>query len=273
MTFKLIGIYVFLLMFAYSLSAKAESLQKPSADWIEFDRVEEGTLYFRTKTSNPNATAAKLAPPKPLKSGLFELNYLGDLRPPTGLPYFVFTGKPCLNCMEEQSVYILRPNAFEKPLSFVYPGKIFDPKTRAILLESRAFYGKCLPRHGDIYVIFQKEKVDRRSHLQTSVLIAEAAPEHLTETLLERHLPQIKTTLQFVKKKTCKEIEGRKRLMLRKPLDLHPKNVNDQDDDEDDQTNKDLEANDNAAGLDTLKGETSPFPASAAIAAPLGKDD
>jgi hypothetical protein len=233
------------LLFGASSVTLAAVQASSSADLIELDRVEEGTLYFKLRTPGSTPPSASLAPPNPLKSGLFELTSLGVLRPPKGQPFFLFTGKPCPTCMEEKAVYIIRPNPSEKPLAFVYPGKIIDPKTRGILLDSRSFYGRCLPHHGDIYVTFQKEKVDRRNRLQASVLIAEAAQEHLTETLIERRLPQVKTALQYVKRKTCKEIPGRNRFMLAKPLDLHPKNVNDQDDDDDEPANKENETTEN----------------------------
>jgi hypothetical protein len=164
------------------------------------------------------------SPPPRLKTGLFDLSYIGSLQSNAGgLPYFLIDAKPCESCQDERKIYVVRPNG-AKPTSFVYPGKVFEPKSHALLLESRAFFGECLPRKGASYVVFQKEKIDRRRSLQTSVFIAEAGKDYFDERLLERHLPSIATTLKLVKKKSCHEIPGRNRLMLSKPLDIHPHN-------------------------------------------------
>ena len=59
--------------------------------------------------------------------------------------------------------------------------------------------------------------------MASSVLVAEAEKDHLTETLFERNGPSLKNVLQMVKKKTCHEIEGRHRIMLKMALDLPTK--------------------------------------------------
>ena len=180
----------------------------------QFDRVEESTLFFKAPVGKPV--------PPPLKTKLVELQYVGELRPaPEGEPYFFFTGKDCTDCIDPKSIYVLRPSG-GTPLTFVYPGKIFDPKTRNLLIESRVFLGKCLQQRGDALVIFQNERVDRRHHLQPSVLVEEPAPSYLQESLIERHLPKLAQTLALVKKKVCVEISSSNRMMLSKPLDLHP---------------------------------------------------
>jgi hypothetical protein len=211
----------------------SKSSESPAqSDLVQFERFETGgTLIYQLKSKSKTQTAS-------LKTNFVDTKYLSTLKSKDGgLPYFLFLAKPCQDCQDEQAVYMLRPNG-EKATAFVYPGKILDPKTRAVLLDSRAFYGKCLPNRGDVYVVFQKERVDRRHSLQASVMTAEPARDHLRETLTERRLPNIKTTLQLVKRKTCSEIEGRNRLMLRKPLDLHPRDNGDKDDEEDDDENQ-----------------------------------
>jgi hypothetical protein len=140
--------------------------------------------------------------------------------------------------MDDRMVYVMGPDG-AKPTGFVYPGKILEPKTRALLLDSRTFFGRCLPRRGDVLLIFQKEKIDRRSALQSSVLIAEVQNGKLDETFLERHLPSLSATLKFVKKKICHEIEGRNRLMLSQPLDLHPHSEINHDEDSEKDEDKD----------------------------------
>jgi hypothetical protein len=195
-----------------------------------FDHMEEDTIFLKSPAQD-----SKL---RSIKTNLYDLTYLGTLRPADkGLPYFLFSGKPCQNCLDDRAIFSVRPNG-EKHNSFVFPGKIIDPKTKALVLESRAFFGKCLPRKGDVYVVFQREKIDRRRFLQPSVFIAEAASDHLEEVLLERRLPSIRTTLQMVKKGSCREVQGRNRVMLSIPLDLHPKNNSDNEDDDENDDEK-----------------------------------
>lgn len=191
---------------------------------FEFDRIEQSTLYYKPA----NSTSVES-----LKTHLFELNYLGTLQPssPEANNYFLFSGKTCQDCLEDKGIFAINP-AEQKPVGFVYPGKVFDPKNHALLLEARAFYGKCLHGHGDVYVVFQKERIDRRAHLQESVFVAEPGLGYLHENLIERHLPRLQATLQAVKKKTCHEIEGRNRVMQKKIVNIHPQ-ADEKDDDDD----------------------------------------
>jgi hypothetical protein len=220
----LLILLAFLGLFQETSAAKSPPTPSP-IEQVTFDRLEQDTVYFKAPEGAPL--------PQPLKTNLFDLSYLGILKPSEGgAPYFLFTGKPCQSCLDDKAIYALRPNS-TKPTTFVSPGKIIDPKNKGLLLESRAFYGKCLPRRGDVYVAFQKERVDRKRGLQPSVFVAEAGKDYFDENLIERRLPSVKTTEQLVKRKTCWEIAGRNRLMLSKPLDLHPRANVDSDDDSD----------------------------------------
>ncbi|MCM2279163.1 MAG: hypothetical protein NDJ89_13890 [Oligoflexia bacterium] len=169
-----------------------------------------------------------------IKTDLHDVSYLGALRAGAGeLPYFLFSAKPCQDCLQDTSLHLIRPND-SRPQTFTYPGRILDSKTRTLLLESRAFFGRCLTQTpNDVYIVFQKERVDRRRHLQSSVYIAEAGPDHLDERLLERRLPSVSHSLTWVKRKSCREISGRYRMMLRKPLDLRSTNLKEEREDDD----------------------------------------
>lgn len=171
---------------------------------IAFDQAIEGTIFFKAP---PGEKA-----PKPMKTSLFDVVYLGELHSKASdVPYFVVTAKGCRDCSDDRTIYVIRPTGGTYP--FVYPGKTLDPKTHAPLLVSEAFYGKCLLNHGDVLVIYQKERVDRRKGLQGSVLIAEPGDDFLDEKLIERHLPNINQTYRLVKKGICKSIPGRNRYM------------------------------------------------------------
>lgn len=189
---------------------------------IEVERVEGQTLFFRVPEGKTK--------PAPQKVDLHDISPLGAIGKTV-----VLAAKPCQNCSQEKAIYLLTPGK-SKPQPYVFPGKILDPKTRAVLLESRGFFGKCLNRRGPVYVVYQKERVDRRKSLQTSVFFAEPNanhPGHLDETLLERHLPSLNETLRMVKLKTCREVPGSNRMMLSRPLDLKPRNSREQNEDDD----------------------------------------
>jgi hypothetical protein len=240
---------------------------------IQVDHADDQTIYFTTAIAaappvnpavTPSGTAvltggaapAALKPPlKPLKTGLFDLQYIGPLNPADdSIPYFLFAGNPCKNCASERALYLVRPveNAAPQVTSFVYPGKVLDPKNHGVVLEARAFYGNCLMTSGypksrgdDFYVVFQRERVDRRHGIQPSVFIAQASSDFLREKLIERGMPPIKRTLTLVKSKNCHEIVGHNRTFVLKPQGLNWRNMqpdenDDDDEDRDNQTDQDL---------------------------------
>jgi hypothetical protein len=178
--------------------------------WI-FDHIEQNTVFFSNKT---------VTHPLKLKVNLFDIKYLGSIRNPRYEPYFLFLAKPCDTCEDQTSIYAIRP-CVQKISSFISPGKILDPKTKQILLESRAFFGKCLMNEpSEVLIFFQKEKVDRKKSLQHSVLIAQPTEDFLREKLTERHHPSFAQTLTLVKKKGCTEIPGITRTVPNKPVSL-----------------------------------------------------
>lgn len=202
------------------------------------DKVEDNQLIFKNKEL------------KPLKTGLFEVSYLGAIQPPEGgQPYHLVVGRPCKDCLQDKGVYAVRSGG-SRVTHFVHPGKILDPKTRAVLLDSRAFYGRCLNGAGDVYIAFQKERIDRRHQLQASVFVAQPAQDYLQEKLMERRLPSLQATLHRVKTKSCWEIAPYTRVMLRKPLNLNARPNNDADaSDDDDDDDSDPKENQTAHEL------------------------
>ncbi len=188
---------------------------------VELDRIEGGTLHFKEG--------------KPLTTPLRDVQFLGALQTEAspGSPYLLVTAKPCQDCMEERSVYLLSRDGSHS-FHFVHPGRIIDSKTRAVVLEARAFYGKCLADWDEVYVVYQKDTVDKKKHgrrfksIEPSIFVAEPSKDGIREKLSEiRSIGQLaakqKFTLSRVKGKQCVEIAGRDRMMLNKPLDLRPR--------------------------------------------------
>ena len=223
---------LFTLLLGFQAALAAETI--PAAPPLAFDRVEGGTIFFHAPEG--------AQPPKPLKLAYFDLKFLKILvpeLPTTNNPYVLFSAKPCENCQQETALYLLRVNSTGKPMQFVYPGRIVDPKTKQTLTDSRAFYGHCLSGkgfgNGDVYVAFQQDRVDRKSSLQPSVFIAEVGNDFVHERLIEKGLPKLANTLRLVKSKVCMEISGHNRVMLNKPLDLTPRRGGANEDDLDDE--------------------------------------
>lgn len=198
-----------------SVAQAAEATPSPAPappKEIDIERIENNVVYL----SVPSGISA----PSSIKTDLSDIKHLGTLRADDGgFPYFLVSAKPCTDCAQESAIYLLRPGQ-GRVTSFVFPGRLLDSKTRAMLLESRAFFGRCLPGMGDAYVVFQKERVDRRKSLQASVYVASVAKDRIDERLIERGLPSINHALNNVKHKKCKEVEGRYRVVNRKPLEL-----------------------------------------------------
>jgi hypothetical protein len=218
---------LFTLFLTFFFAASAAAAETPALG-IEFDRFEYGMIYFK----GPDPV------PPPLKTELQDVKYVGRLRPVSGdanpVPTFLFLAK---EGEAEPAIHALRPptkDAARQVASFVQPGKITDPRTGAVVLDSRGFVGHCLSRvRGDVYTVFQKERVDRRSRLQSSVFVAQSGLEHLDEKLVESRLPSINETLRLVKLKSCREVEARNRTMPLRPMSVVIKRELTPEDDED----------------------------------------
>jgi len=202
---------------------------------VEFDRIDGSEVHFKAPEG--------VSKPKPLETKLSDLKHLGTIEAEDGSPpYLLFSGRACQGCDLDRHVYAFRADG-ARSTHFVYPGRILDPKSKSevVMLESRAFFGKCLSSQREAYVVFQRERIDRRRGMQTSVFVAEPSRDHLNERLIERRMPSIKTALQQVKRKQCHEIEGRKRLMHAKAIDLTPRRNIEEDEDEEDEPTKENE--------------------------------
>ena len=169
------------------------------------------------------------------------LTTLSDPADPKMPLYHLFTGKLCPGCDQEQGIFSA-PSTQQpgtKVHAFVFPGKIHDRKNGKLLLDARGFYGRCLKRsEATVYVVFQKEIIDRKNRLRSSVMVAKPGFDHLIEELIEKNLPRVQETLLRVKQKKCFEIQGKNRASLSHPLDVDlrrrasPENDDDDDDDE-----------------------------------------
>jgi len=190
----------------------APGVPSPWPSDLEIDRADGGTLFFRTQAG---------ASPSPLKTSLTDIQPLGLLKDPKGgIPYVLVTapgvpeGAAASTSMsaarfegDERMVYLMRADG-ARFTKFVHPGKVKSRESGETVLDSRAFFGQCLAGKGDVYVVHQREKVDRRRYLQVSVFIAEPGPRGIQESLLTRRLPLLDHLVRRARKGTCTEIAG-----------------------------------------------------------------
>lgn len=183
---------------SFAAAEKTNKKEEKKPPLISIQRVEGNRVYFE----GPESASV----PKSLEISHPHFEPVGLLRPRSGHPFLLLSASPCKNCEKQKFLQLIKTTG-ESKLTFVYPGKIRSSRGR-ILMDSRAFYGNCLPDRSDVYVVFQKERVDRRRYLQRSVFIAEVTETGVKESLIARRRPQIKDTLRRVKQKKCTEIKG-----------------------------------------------------------------
>lgn len=216
-------------------------LATSNANAYSVDRIEGGTLYFKPEAAETSGSSFQV------KTPLSDIEVIGLLRQPASdaKPYALVAAKPCATCPEERGLFLVSPQG-GKPNGYVYPGRIFDPKIGATVLQSRAFYGKCLrSTSNDTLVFFQRELVEkrRRRYSSSGVYVTEISGNKIEEKLIERGLPRLDDTLKRVRKKECFEITGKNRNVLNKPLDLIIRHGLDNDEgDEEDETPSDSQS-------------------------------
>lgn len=137
--------------------------------------------------------------------------------------YWLLTGTPCPDCNKDRKILIVRAKDGQVQ-QFILPGKIVDAKTKGVVFDARAFYGKCLNSNEDGYVVFQKEQVGaKRVRYRNSVFVAKPGERYLEEKIYERGLPSLDRTLKRVKKKECFEIARNDRTSERvNPMRIQP---------------------------------------------------
>lgn len=208
--------------------------QNGSPPPLNVDRIENDVVFFKKSPSSEGS--ASPASPRPsgvfsIKTGLIDLKSLGFLSRKSTPVYWIASGKKCVDCPFEKGIYLFalpdpslpqQPSPPPSPSGLVYPGKVIDARSGELLLSSRAFFGTCLPGKPDVYLSFQKEKVDRRARLQSSVMVVEVSEQGLHEKLLERNFPRLDTVLRAVKQKKCTEIIGRNRHSIPRGATLFP---------------------------------------------------
>src|SRR6266849_6473479 len=82
-----------------------------------------------------------------LRTGLYEVEYLGQLLGPGHAPFLVLGGRGCHNCDIETEVFVVAADIGEVPKDpphFYYPGSLTPQGSDTAFYRGRLFLGRCL---------------------------------------------------------------------------------------------------------------------------------
>ncbi|MFY7665509.1 hypothetical protein [Flavobacterium sp.] len=139
---------------------------------------------------------------------LYDLSCIGTLKTKNKLPYFIFSGRSCIECDENISIYVWSPSdaAFEPtshPWKFSYPGKDTDYESNQLVFESAMYFGTCLGNESCIWVQKQRTKAQL---WKKSIFILSVKNDYLTETSVTKasEIEHLESKLS-----ECTELPGR----------------------------------------------------------------
>lgn len=146
------------------------------------------------------------------RTAVYDLAVIGTLRTETKLPYYLLSGRGCIDCDANIAIYIHSPSdgpmkiEGEQP-RFPYPGREVTFDEGAPIYEASMFYGDCLPAYPNAVVWFQRRWAhDMQPH--ESVLIVRVRNDSLVQTELRADLPTISSARRAVDRGKCRELEG-----------------------------------------------------------------
>jgi len=180
----------------------ARSIFATESPTFEVTKIEDQTIHFSNELNS-------------LDTKLHRIKVLGIAEQNSKIPTILLEASPCKECENEKSIYFIKADG-SKIAQYVYPGKIRNDRTKNLEYTSNAYFGECLKETEQIYVVFQKEKIDRRSKLQSSVLVAKPNQHGIAEELIVnwRRRPAEYYVKNRVKKGKCQEIAGLDRVTL-----------------------------------------------------------
>ncbi len=160
----------------------------------DFEKIVGQTIYLKNGKS--------------IKTELFELKFIGQIKESKKSSYLILSGRPCDPCDANISIFIHSTSDGNLTLNnnspfYSFPGKIKYYEDNSVISESKAFYGEVLPgRYGVIW--FQSDLNDQNKWVKT-VFFAEIMDGKLVEN---RKNESLSSTLEQVKNKKAIEIDG-----------------------------------------------------------------
>jgi hypothetical protein len=143
---------------------------------------------------------------------LYEVKALGALRTKGKIPFLVLSGRGCMECDANISIYIHSPSDGAMKgeggqRRFGHPGRLVsyeDDKT--LMSETRTFIGSCLNNYDDAVVWFDRYR-SAQGRFESAVLIVRVGSDDAIEQIRPTgSLPLITAALQRVGQGVCREL-------------------------------------------------------------------
>lgn len=105
---------------------------------IEYSAITDEKIPVGTKIFFMNG--------KHFETNIVDLHVIGFIQSSENIPFMIFSGRECVDCDMNKSIYIQSPlvNEFYDKTRYTYPGKIYDYENGRLVEDSRMFYGNCL---------------------------------------------------------------------------------------------------------------------------------
>ncbi|MBI4844427.1 MAG: hypothetical protein HY809_08915 [Nitrospirae bacterium] len=175
-----------------------------NSDWLPLSIEQE-----YDKDDNQIGATIKFNNGRQIKSELMELKYIGTISDIGSTPHFIFSGRSCIDCDMNTSLYVHNPNNGDLKgdnLRNAYPGKLFYYLDDQLVKEIRFFYGNCLPNYNQAAVWYIKYL--QHVEWKQKVYITEVTGTSTNDIILRENIPDINIILNQVKSELCKELPG-----------------------------------------------------------------
>lgn len=164
---------------------------------------------------DPRMGVVPLADGTPFQSTLYDMTVVGQLGATRKLPYYILTGRGCLECDANLAVYIHSPSDGEMGIEgeqprFKYPGREVFYEDSTLLYEGRMFYGDCAASYPNAAVWLER-RPDESGKWRSTATVAQVTQDTLVVTTLESNPPTLAEVQGAVRRGTCRELPGLER--------------------------------------------------------------
>jgi hypothetical protein len=146
------------------------------------------------------------------RTTLFDLRVIGQLPVADRLPYYVMSGRSCIDCDANVALYVHSPSdgpmrvEAEQP-RYPYPGREVFYDDGSLQYESRAFFGDCAAAYPNAVIWYQRTRIET-DRWRSSVLVVQAGADGPHRIELDRNLPEVGEAVAAVRAGHCREIPG-----------------------------------------------------------------
>ena len=146
------------------------------------------------------------------RTTVFDLRVIGQLPVAGRHPYYVMSGRSCVDCDANVGLYLHSPSdgpmrvGSEQP-RYPYPGRerFYDDGTPQF--EARTFFGDCAAAYPNAVIWYQRRRIEA-DQWRPSVLVLQAGADGLRQVELDRVLPDVAEAVAAAGAGRCREIPG-----------------------------------------------------------------